>query len=95
MGEAKNKAKRLHDLDAGTHLTIGSMDDSIERFEQLVEAGLVDGILQIGKIKTAQPGVFSIQMFNLGLEKPEIYDMLCRMKKGMEETMGFREIDDA
>lgn len=71
------------------------IDCAIEEFERLVEEDRVEGFLQIAKLQlpgARQIGPISeLKLMTFGLEKRDIYDMLCIMKRSMEETMGFRE----
>lgn len=91
MGEAKRK--RLLGI-GPTHIRPSmDMDDAIADFERHVEAGQVKGFVQIALLQNVLPGVAPIKMWTFGVEKREAYDMLCEMKKGMEQTMGFRESD--
>jgi len=89
MGEAKRK--RLLGI-GPTHLNPNlDMDDAIADFERHVEAGEVKGFVQIALLEKIAEGVAPVKMWTFGVEKSEAYDMLCMMKKSMEDTMGFKE----
>lgn len=55
----------------------------------------IEGFVQIAKLQPA--GAFArlpiseLKLMTFGLEKRDVYDMLCIMKRSIEETMGFRE----
>jgi len=93
MGEQKRKAlvgigptELRHKVD---------IDCAIEEFEALVESNRIEGFVQIAKLQPAgakeRLPISELKLMTFGLEKSDIYDVLCIMKRSMEETMGFRE----
>lgn len=93
MGEQKRKA--LVGIGPTELRPKVDIDCAIEELERLVEADRVEGFVQIAKLQPAgarQRMPFSeLKLVTLGLKKRDVYDMLCIMKRSMEETMGFRE----
>lgn len=91
VGEAKRK--RLLGI-GPTHIRPSvDMDVAIEDLERHIEAGQVKGFIQVAKLENVAPGIAPIKLWTFGLEKSEVYDMLCEMKKAMQETMGFKGDD--
>ncbi len=93
MGEQKRKA--LVGIGPTVLHPKVDIDCAIEEFERLVESGRIEGFVQIAKLQPAgakaRLPISELKLLTLGLEKRDIYDMLCIMKRSMEETMGFRE----
>ncbi len=96
MGEQKRKA--LVGIGPTELRPKVDIDCAISELERLVEADRVEGFVQIAKLQPSgarerQP--FSeLKLITFGLEKRDAYDMLCIMKRSMEETMGFHENED-
>lgn len=72
------------------------IDCAIEEFEALVESNRIEGFVQIAKLQPAgarwaRGPISELKLMTLGLEKRDVYDVLCIMKRSMEETMGFSE----
>lgn len=95
MGEAKRK--RLHSVGTTELRPKVDIDVAIEEFERLVEADRIEVFLQIAKCQPAgaraRMPISELKLFTYDLEKRDVYDMLCIMKRSMEETMGFKEGD--
>lgn len=95
MGEAKRK--RLQGIGSTELRPKVDIDVAIEEFERLVEEDRIDGFLQIAKLRPAgsraRLPISELKLFTYGLEKRDAYDMLCILKRSMEETMGFKEGD--
>lgn len=93
MGEQKRKA--LVGIGPTELRPKVDIDCAIEEFEALVEADRIDGFVQIAKLKPdgvkERLPISELKLMTFGLEKSNIYDMLCIMKRSMEETMGFRK----
>jgi hypothetical protein len=96
MGEAKRK--KLTGIGPTELRPKVDIDCAIEEFEALIESGRIEGFVQV--VKLQPPGVkerlpiSELKLMTFGLEKRDVYDMLCIMKRSMEETMGFREDED-
>lgn len=93
MGEARRK--KLIGIGPTELRPKVDIDCAIEEFERLVESDRIEGFVQIAKLQPAgarerQP-VSELKLMTYGLEKRDVYDMLCIMKRSMEKTMGFRE----
>lgn len=93
MGEAKRK--KLHGVGPTELRPKVDIDVAIEVFEKLVEADRIEGFLQIAKLQPAgaqdRTPISELKLFTYGIEKRDAYDMLCILKRSMEETMGFKE----
>ncbi|CCJ07037.1 hypothetical protein [Methylocystis sp. SC2] len=93
MGEQKRKA--LVGIGPTQLRPKVDIDCAIEEFEALVESGRIEGFVQIAKLcpagAKARLPISELKLMTYGLEKRDVYDMLCIMKRSMEETMGFRE----
>ncbi len=93
MGEAKRK--KLTGIGPTELRPKVDIDCAIDELERLVEADRVEGFVQIAKLQPAgarkRLPISELKLVTFGLEKRDAYDMLCIMKRSMEETMGFRE----
>lgn len=93
MGEAKRK--KLIGIGPTELRPKVDIDCAIDELERLVEADRVEGFVQIAKLQPAGARmglpISELKLVTFGVDKRDAYDMLCIMKRSMEETMGFRE----